>query len=320
MNIFGINGGCGESCMSTIASMNCIGVNISNPTNPPTDPTNPVETKEVPVKISFVDKNGTPITENLPESVNLSLINVIANKVANSENNYSVTFFNVPTNITYQVQANVDGYETSVNQTTDGVSIIFKSDTTVEPPKPETETYTVKVNTIEGLDSVTVNLMDGDTVKESKTANEENSFEVEFNFEKPTNPYTITVTPVENFKFDITNEGNNYTINVTKEDTTPEPPVEPENETYNVKVEFVDSEGNSDDYSEDVNVYLKDNDAVLQTEVASKSNNYSVSFTFAKEADRTETISADEIEGYTMEITNSENEYTIKYTKEATEP
>lgn len=394
------NGGCGESCMSTIAQMNCVGVNMTTGNNPPVNPPiNPTETQDIPVTISFVDKNNTPITENLPATVALKLIETIANKNATQANDYNVTFYNIPVGGVYDILASVDGYTTTVTQTATGYSVVFKSEEEVVPPSPQTKTYTAVVTPLDGLTEATIDLMNGTTkvesktanasnswtvtftfeatnnytisvddvdgysfevaqngdnwqittyklgppptsttynvhvvvpisiteatvnlmngteVVESKVANEANSFNVEFTFDTPETPYTVSMTAIDDYVFSVTNTGNNYTISVT---FAPSPP--PQETIYDVSLEFVGTDGSPASYNEDVSVYLKYGDDILQTATATSTNEYKVTFTYTDEETKPATVDGEDIAGYTKQVTNSGNDFTIIYTKEVAEP
>lgn len=120
--------------MEARASMNC------SPTILPPSP-KPVPTTDVVVTINFKDKNGDPMTENLPSSVNLELVDIVGNQTATQVNNYTANFMGVPVSKNYTVETSVPDFTTNVIPTSTGFEVELQS-TIYEPATKYTVTVT----------------------------------------------------------------------------------------------------------------------------------------------------------------------------------
>lgn len=134
MNIVYHDGAFGEEMMEARASMNC------SPTILPPWP-KPVPTTDVVVTINFKDKNGDPMTENLPSSVNLELVDIVGNQTATQANNYTTNFMGVPVSKNYTIETNVPDFTSNVVPTATGFEVELQS-MSYEPATKYTVTVT----------------------------------------------------------------------------------------------------------------------------------------------------------------------------------
>lgn len=93
-------------------------------------------------------------------------------------------------------------------------------------------------------------------------------------------------------------------------------PPTPEKNTYNVTVQFEDSDKQPITYDGSVSVNLTKNGTVILTKEANKENSFKVSFEYVVTED-TYGISVNKIDGYTSGITNTGNNFTVIMTKDA---
>ncbi len=180
------------------------------------------------------ETDGTEITENLPESVTVNVLNgeeVIAEAVLSSENNWTAEVIGLPTDVKFTVKEKpVQGYESACSDITgegNQYSVTITNTRKETPPPPETVSLKVTKlwKTADGTDitenlpeSITVKVLNGETAVKDVTLNPANNWSETVTELPADGNYKVQEISVPGYTVsysDIQKDGNQYSVVIT---------------------------------------------------------------------------------------------------------